>query len=105
MIFRFPCAVFMVYLWIVRAFLQPTVYPCVQHIYVVVNCAERGGGSFDYFPIHTLSVMVYETEVLSTVVRNKAAAVINEVDKQEGQAWKETKLPTTNFISLAGLNY
>lgn len=48
---------------------------------------------------------VQDGKVLSAVVWNKVAAMINEVDKPEGQAWKETKLPTTNFISLVGLNY
>lgn len=38
MISRFPCAVFMVYLWIVRAFLRPAACPCTQRMYVAVNC-------------------------------------------------------------------
>lgn len=102
MIFRFPCTVFMVYLWIVRAFLRPAACPCTQRMYVAVNCE---GVSIIFSSILCRHLSVWDGEVLSAMVRNKVAAVINEVDKPVGQAWKETKLPTTNFISLVSLNY
>lgn len=82
-------------------FLRPAVQPCTQHIR---RCRIKGVPIIFSF-ILTRHLSVRDGKVLSAAVWNKVAAVINEVDKPEGQAWKETKLPTTNFISLVGLNY
>lgn len=71
------------------------------YMYTDVNCEV----SIIFLSFLGTQYETRQSEVLLAVVRNKVAAVINEVDKPKGQAWKETKLPTMNFISLMKLNY